>query len=221
MEASAAIARAAARGAVLAAQGAYTGGTLANRAIRRIGRSVRRTRDPGATTLTRWSNPFSLSLVAGAYSTALNPNLSYVQTSDLIAAYDQYKINFIDVWFVPRVDPGNSGTVNNSNVWLSLACDPTGQTTAPTWAQVTAFNNAAVTNLVAGKLYRYRFQPRATNTLAGGNYAVNNNDWLILSTLGSAVSHPSLLMNLFATNASSTQAIDYCLCFNFSVRGGR
>jgi hypothetical protein len=199
---------------------AYTGAVLANRGVRRLGRSVRRTRDSAQMVLTRSAQPVTVSLVAGAYSGIVSPTLGLVQTSDLIAMYDQYKIIGVKVTMIPLYDPGQSGITNNTDIWVSMSCDPTAQVTAPTWLQVTAFENARSGPLVAGKPFTYTFRPRAINTLAAGSFAVNNSDWLILSgpAAGTSVPHERLLINLTSNLAANVTSFTYKLDITFAVK---
>lgn len=197
---------------------ANTGLRLAGRAVRRAGRRVSRTRAYPAFTMTRHTSPFSVSLTAGSYTAATTVNLSAVQVSDLIAMYDMYKINWVEFRLIPNYDPAQSGVTNNTDVWVAAACDPTGQVTAPTWAQITAFEGHRVAPLLAGREFRFRFKPRAINALQAGNYAINNNDWLILSSSGAAVAHQSLIWNIVSNSASNVTSFSFTFAINFSVR---
>lgn len=208
----------AASAAYAAGSAVNTGARLAYRGAKRVGRSVRRTRRSRTTTFTRTVAPGYWTLTAGVFSGSLDVALSGVQTSDLIAMYDQYKINYVDLHIMPRFDPAQSGVTNNAQCFGAFACDPTGQVTTPTWIQVTAFANAKVAPLVAGRSVRYRFRPRVINTLSGGNYSVNTSDWLVCSAAGVALPHLRLLANITSTLTTDTNGFDYVLSINFTVK---
>ncbi len=120
---------------------------------------------------------------------------------------------------MPRFDPGQSGVTNNANVWVAAACDPTGQLTTPTFTQVTAFGNHTVQPLVAGRTFRYRFSPKAANTLAGGNVAVNSTDWIYCNAAGVAVPHLKLLYNITSNLNTNVTVFEYVMRVNFTVKG--
>lgn len=207
--------------AQLGAAGARGGMSLArqaNRAAKRAGRNVTRTRNYGTLTITRAVAPNTFTLVAGEAAGNLAPVLSWAQTSDLTAMYDQYKLVKVRIRLIPRYDPAQSGVTNNSDVWVAMACDPTGQVTAPTWAQVAAFSNAKVAPLVAGREFSYTFKPKATNSLSAGNYAVNESDWIILSAGGINVPHNNLIYDIKSGNSSAVTAYDYVLEYTIVVR---
>jgi hypothetical protein len=179
----------------------------------------RRTRSNQSITMTRVTAPASFALTAGESSGSSDITLSSVQTSDLIAMYDQFKINWVDFEVIPRFDPAQSGVTNNTNLFIAAACDPIGQLTTPTFVQVTAFANAKVGVLMAGKNFRYRFRPKPVNALAAGNVAVNQSDWLFLSTPGIAVAHLRLLYDAKSGLTTDTNSYDYVFHINFSVKG--
>lgn len=190
----------------------------AGRAARRVGRNARRTGSSPQLTLTRTTAPFSITLVAGEASGLNDATLNAVQTSDLIAMYDQYKINYVDAYFMIRADPGNSGVVNSTNLWITTACDPVGNYTAPTWTQVSSFQNSQTGTLQSDRVYRYRYSPRAVNSLAAGSFAVNTSDWIFLNSTGVTVPHQRLYWDIKSTNTSNTGVVECSLAYNFSVK---
>lgn len=200
-------------------RGGYSVAQQGNRALRRIGRTVKRTRSSGTQTIVRTVPPNGFSLVAGEAALSLAPVLSWVQTTDLTGMYDQYKLDSIRIRLIPRFDPAQSGVTNNTCVWVAMASDPTGQVTAPTFSQTVAFQNAKVGPLVAGKEFVYTFRPRPINALAAGSFAVNETDWLILSAGGINVAHNNLLINVKSMNTSAVTSYDYILEYHIRVRG--
>lgn len=202
--------------AAAAAGSAVSAGKRLNRRLRR-GKNVQRLRR-ATLTMTRTTAPFSISLVAGVGSGVYAPTLGACQTSDLIAMYDEYKINWMEFILIPRYDPGQSGVTNNSDVFVVAACDVTGALSAPTFTQLSAFDNSKVAPLQAGKSFRYRFVPRAINTLASGNYAVNQSDWIILNASGVNVPHNQLGFVIQTPLATNVLAYDYIVRINFSVK---
>jgi len=157
--------------------------------------------------------------VAGEASGQIIPTLGWIENSDLLALYDQYKINWIRIRLIPRFDPGQSGVVNNSDVWVAMACDPANQVSTPTFLQVTAYGNAKVAPLLSGREFTYTFKPRPVNTLAAGNYGVvDGNSWLIANAGGASVLHYNLIWNIKSGDTSSTTSYDYVLEYNISLR---
>ena len=132
--------------------------------------------------------------------------------------YDQFKINWCKFRLIPRYDPGQSGVTLNAQPWIITACDPTQQVTTPTFAQVAAFDNSKCGPLLAGKEFDYTFSPKVINTLAAGNAAVNQSDWLILSPAGLAATHGSMLYDIKTLLTTSVREYDYVIEINFSVR---
>ncbi len=204
---------------------ASNAGRIGYSATRRATRALRRPRNPTRTqrmpssTFTRSTNPVSVPLTAGEYSAVISPTLSMFQTTDVIGMFDQYKINWVEITVMPSFDPGQSGVTNNSQVFVAAACDPTGQTTGtPTISQITSFSGSKLQPLTAGSVFKYRFVPRAVNSLAAGAYAVNAADWLILSTNGATVPHQSLLLDIKTSNTLSVVKYDYVLTVNFSCK---
>jgi hypothetical protein len=200
------------------ARTAYSGGARAVRSARRWGRSARRTRER-TDTMTRTTTPTSIALVAGEAAGSVDVSLGLVQTTDIIGMYDRYRINWVEIEIIPLYDPAQSGVTNNSEAFVAFANDPSGQLISPTWAQVASFANCKTACLVAGKSLKYRFRPKAINALAAGNYAINQNDWLLLNASGSGVAHYRLLMNIKTTLATNTNAYEYVLRINFSCAG--
>ncbi len=157
-------------------------------------------------------------LVAGEASGYVDPTLNQVQTSDLIGMFDMYRIRQVRFRLIPAADPGQSGVVNNGDAWVAVACDPIGQYTAPTWTQVTAFENSKVLPLLTGKELTYVFRPKAINALSAGNLAVNQSDWLILNASGAAIPHQRLYYDIKSSIGSSTASYTFVLEFDIEVR---
>jgi len=203
--------------AISAANGTITAGKRVSRAIRRP--SLPRRNSAPMRTFTRYSVPSTLTLVAGEAAGTFDFSLNQILTSDLIGMFDQYRLNWVEIELIPRFDPAQSGVTNNTDVWVTSACDPTGQITGtPSFQVVSSFENSKVAALVAGKSFRYRMSPKATNALAAGNFAVNQSDWLILSSTGTAVSHLRWLYNIRTPLTTSTQSYDFVIKYNFSVK---
>lgn len=202
-------------------QSAYTGAVLGSRAIRR--RLARQGRLRGARPLTlhRTTAPAAVNLVAGQGTLTLSPALNLLNTLDLAGMYDQYKINWMEIRLIPGYDQGQSGVTNNADVWVIAACDPTGSLSAPSWNQLAAYENHKVAPLVAGREFRYRFRPKATNAIAAGNLAVNNTDWLFLTSPGVGVAHHQLGVSILSANPNSVLTYTYVIDVNFSVKQAR
>lgn len=203
--------------AAAAAQAAISGSRRGWRAVNRRKDSKRVRRQP-VLTMVRTSAPFTATMIAGEASGQFAPTLSAVQTTDLIGMYDEYRINWMEFVLIPRYDPGQSGVTNNADAFIAACCDVTGQLSSPTFTQVTAFDNAKVSPLQAGKSFTYRFKPKAINALAAGSYAINSTDWLILSTAGAAVAHNQLGFNIKTPLATSVLPYDYVIRVCFSVK---
>jgi hypothetical protein len=202
----------------MAGKGGVSMARQAARQVRRARQGTGRLRSHPPITFTRTSAVQTIGLVAGEASGSATPALSQVQTSDLIGMYDEYKINWVKFRLIPRYDSGQSGVTNNTNVWVAAASDVTGQVTAPTFVQVTAFDNHKVGSLVSGTEYTYTFSPKAVNALAAGNLAVNRNDWIVLSAAGVAVAHQNLIYNIKSLNAGNILNFDFIFEVNFSVK---
>jgi hypothetical protein len=152
--------------------------------------------------------------VAGALSTSVDFNIGLGQTTDLTGQWDQYRVNWVEFIFTPEFDPGQSGVTNNAVITVYTACDPAAHYASPTAAQIGAFTNHKVTSLVSTKVGRYRFKPKAVNTLAGGNFA-NTTDWLQCTTAGVAVAHQRLL--IAATTQVAADVLSFTGYYRYSV----
>lgn len=199
--------------------------TTAKRARRRVRRAMQgnpRSYAPNARslTITRTGGLNTITLVAGTASGHIDYSLNAVQVSDLLDAFDAFRINWVEFVLYPQVDPGQSGVVNNTQATVYLANEPSGQLTTPTTLQVGSFSNAKVQSLTATTpVIRYRFKPVATNTLAGGSIGLSGSDWIVTNATGAAVAHKRLLYNIDTNNATSTQKYTYYPVINFTVRG--
>jgi hypothetical protein len=203
--------------AMAGGKAAYTGSRLAVTAARRRGSRRPTNRRRRSTVINRFSSQGTFSLVAGAYSGFVDPTLSLVQTTDLIAMYDAYRVNWVEIELSPGYDPAQSGVTNNSilNVWM--ACDEAAHYTAPTILQTGAFENAKHKVMVAGSTFKYRFYPKPVNVLAAGNYGVEEG-FLTLSAGSIGATHQRLYINVI-TAAASTIPVEYTLKFNVTLRG--
>jgi hypothetical protein len=195
----------------------YNTGARATRAARRAFGRRGRTRSAATTLVVREKAPAALTMVAGEISNTFSIFLNSVEFADLQAAYDCYKIEWAEAVFQLQDDPGD-GVVAGKNAWIVCGNDTTGQTTTPTFTQVSAFENHKTGTLSSGKTFTYRFAPKALNALATGNFAVNQSDWLVLSTAGAAVSHNSLLVNIKTTDTASVQKVDYIIRLGIRVK---
>lgn len=184
-------------------------------------RNPRRTRGIGAITLVRETQPNGFSLTAGSFAGSLDPILSSVQTSDLVGMYDQYKINWVEVVFVPRFAPENSGIVNNTNLWITTACDPASQLSAPTWTQVTSYDGHSCGIMNGSKPFVYRCRPKPVNAMAAGNFGLNDESWIALSAGGIGVAHPRIYYNVRSNDASCVVPVDYMIRLSITVKQAR
>lgn len=162
-------------------------------------------------------------LATGLYGANPSFSLSQVQTSDLITSYRLFRLVKIKLFLVPRVDPGNSGTVNNCQAMVACACDPEGTTVPTSISQVTAYDNSYQKIITASDRLTYTFYPKVVNTVdnagtatAAGSY--RSNPWLMLSTAGALIPHRQLLIYIQQGNAVA-QAYDHYFEYTFQVRG--
>ena len=123
----------------------------------------RRPRDTQYANIRRTTAVYSLNIPSGAYNAyATNSiKLNTVKTSDLVAAYDLYRIRKVQVVFTPAYDPGNSGISSNNHIQVCAACDPSTSTAPTTVLDFTAYDNHRSNWLVAGKPFVYTFSPRS------------------------------------------------------------
>ncbi len=124
---------------------------------------------------------------------------------------------------VPRVDPANSGVVNNYQALVAAACDPENTTTPTSIIGITAYDNSYQKFLNAADKFTYTFYPKVTNSIdisgvatAAGSYAMN--PWIRLDSTGVTVPHLSLKLG-FNVGASTTVAFDYYYDIHFDTRG--
>jgi hypothetical protein len=208
--------------AIVASRAGYTGARrvaiLGARSVRRLGN---RTPSVGATktlTVTRSTQPFYASLTAGALSLVKDIALTDFQYTDLTGVYDRYRVNWVEVYITPSYDPGQSGVTNNGQIALYLACDPGVHYSAPTPANIGSFDNHIVKYLTAGRTVTYRYYPKPTNTLSGGNFA-SSTDWLYTSSTGPGVVHPRLLLAAVSPNVSDVLGIQIVYKINVTLKG--
>lgn len=154
----------------------------------------------------------------GYYDVVLNS--CYV--SDLLTAYDVYRIKKVTWVLTPRVDAGNNGVVNNYNAHVYCANDGNGvqMTTANT--QIASFHNYKYGTLKSGESFYYSFYPKCLNTIDnnGTSKAVGNygkfNPWINLDSNGILIPHKRLLFNVNA-GGTTTLNFEYTLTIHFDV----
>lgn len=153
--------------------------------------------------------------------------LNLVKTSDLLAAYDLYKIRKVQAVFCPCYDPGNSGIGGNNQICINAACDPSTTATPTAVLDITAYDNHRSAWLVSGKSWTYTFYPKVINTVdnsgtatASGSYAVN--PWLQLTTSGVDIPHRQLLFSVGTTAAPSVAVpVSFYFRIHFAVKNQR
>lgn len=179
-------------------------------------------------TLTRTTASFNSFQIAAAATTGFKSDtilLDFVQTTDIVNAYDLYRIKHVDVFVTNRIDPANSGLANVNPPLVTLACDPASSTPPTTMTQAGAYDNAKSMFIVSGQTMRYRFYPKVTNSVdisgtatAAGSYATN--PWLRLDAIGITVPHLSCLFaaqNNLAI-AGNPQVFSYYYRITFQVK---
>lgn len=198
---------------------------------RRYRTSYRRSGRSSFQNLTRSTGVFTTFSIPAAGLTAFkgdNIQLGYVKTSDLITAFDVYRIKKVDLVITQRVDPASSGITNNNVVQVMAACDPV-TSAAPTAAlDVGAFDNHKVTFLTSGKSWVYSFYPKAVNTVdnagvtsATGSYSTN--PWIQLTVNGCVIPHNSCLMAAQCSAPAPTAGLvmQYYYRIHFQVKNIR
>lgn len=175
------------------------------------------------TALANASIPAAGFFVGGTNSIKLNQ----VLTSDVVGAYDLYRIKKVQVVFCPAVDPGNSGVANNSQIKIDCACDPTNTVLPGASTIVTSYENHRSGYMLSGKPFAYTFYPKVANTVdnagvatAAGSYATN--PWLQLTTAGIDIPHRQLLFTM-ATSIAPTAAlvVNVYYVIHFEVKNQR
>lgn len=140
----------------------------------------------------------STTTISGGY--ILSPTLGGVPTADISSAYRMFRIRKCVFTMYPRVDPANSGLVNNFQYTAYMANNPEGPVAAPTSINdMSIYDNCASKPLVSGQVFTYTFYPKVTNSVQGASTAVSagsyaTNPWLKFDAAGLAVPHQQLLV---------------------------
>jgi hypothetical protein len=152
----------------------------------------------------------AIALSAGFSNGFLDVTLNQFDTTDLVGIYDVYRIKSVTAEFLPVVDFGNSGIVDNQQMHVYAANDTVGTSGAPaTTGVVTRFANYKYGSITSGSKFLYTFYPKATNTVDNAGTAVGvgsygTNPWIALTTAGINIPHHRLLY-FAAIETSSTQ----------------
>lgn len=155
-------------------------------------------------------------------STVQNVTLSMVNTGDLTSLYRLYRIKKVVVRLSPRVDPANSGLVNNFSTYVHAACDPEGTSAPGSMQIISSYDNSFGKWINAGEDFNYTFYPKVVNTVdvsgvatAAGSYQTN--PWLQLNATGITVPHRQLVLAV-QIGSSSTITYDFNYDIYFEVR---
>lgn len=162
-------------------------------------------------------------------TTAFNivkPTLDFVKNSDLVVAFDLFRIRKVQVVVTPVFDPGNSGITNNDQLSFICACDPSATAAPANYLDVGAYGNHKSTMLTAGKQWTYTFYPKVTNIISDGSVAQSvgsygANPWIQLTAAGTNVQHFSLLTGLASSRAptvATTVGVQYYFRVFFDVK---
>lgn len=176
-------------------------------------------------TLRRTTGVQSVTLSSGQYFGFSDLKLSDIQTTDIIASYDAYRIKSVNVYVTPQQDAGNSQYSGTSNIHCYLACDTRTDTGTPVGVgMITALENFQYRVLVAGKVCSYKFVPKPllivdNNGLAVAAAQIDTNPWIQCTAAGVILPHHRLLVGLKTSNGANTQAIDLVYEYTFEVRG--
>lgn len=190
----------------------------------RRSRVTRRTRPDMIKTLVR-TTPLATynTLATGLLGVSPSFTLGQVNTTDIVAAYRLFRLVKIRLHLVPRVDPGNSGLVNNCQAMIAAACDPEGASAPTSISQVTSYDNSYQKLVTAADRFTYTFYPKVVNvvdnagaTSAASSYATN--PWLLLSTAGLVIPHRQLLLYIQQGNAVAL-SYDHYFEYTFQVKG--
>lgn len=160
------------------------------------------------------------------FATTHNFSLNDVKTDDLVAAYRLFRLRKVVVYVTPRLDPANSGLVNNFQARISAACDPEGVAlgtlTGPTI--ISAYDNSRDSFVTSGKTFKYTFYPKCVNTVdnagtatAAGSYAMN--PWLQLNATGIQIPHRQLLLGYSMSGVTTGLAFSRYFEYHFDVKG--
>lgn len=163
-------------------------------------------------------------LVAGVYNIVVDPSISAVNTGDLTAMFDHYRVRKVIVHVTPQIDPANSGVANNSTYTIAAACT-TEAVAAPTSLQiVTSYNNAYIKTVAAGGTFQYTFVPSVVNTIdasgvatAAGTYS--RNPWIQCDSSGITIPHRRLLLWAQSSVTTLTTKLDIWYEFFIDLKG--
>lgn len=187
-------------------------------------RMIRRMRPDAIKTLVR-TTPLATynTLATGLLGVSPSFTLGQVFTNDIVAAYRLFRLVKIKLHLVPRVDPGNSGLVNNCQAFIAAACDPEGSTAPTSISQVTSYDNSYQKLVTASDRFTYTFYPKVVNVVdnAGTSSAASSystNPWLLLSTAGLVIPHRQLLLYIQQGNAVAL-SYDHYFEYTFQVKG--
>lgn len=176
-------------------------------------------------TLRRATGVQSVTLSSGSYLGFTDLTLSTIQTADLIASYDAYRLKSVTVYVTPQQDAGNSQYSGTSNIHCYLACDTRNDTGTPvSLSVITALENYQYRVLVAGRVCSYKFVPKPllavdNNGVTVAAAQIDTNPWLQCTAAGVSLPHHRLLLGLKTSNGSNTQAVDLVYEYVFEVRG--
>ncbi|AXH73954.1 MAG: hypothetical protein [Cressdnaviricota sp.] len=181
-------------------------------------------------TMTRWSAPLPLPMTLGVASGVGDVSLNALYTTDLLAAYDTYRIKKVTAVLMPAAPLGNgAAAAAASHVSVACACDQAGENlTVPSSTFVASYDNARIKHLTEDdEKFYYTFYPKVINDVdnAGTSTAVGNygptNPWLNLSTQGIAIPHKRLLYHIqYGATATVTNFI-LTYIVTFDVRRNR
>lgn len=160
---------------------------------------------PRTVTIERYSGPIYNVGAAGSGNVAgaLDFNLGSIFSSDIQAAWAEYRINWVEVTVAASWDAGGTAGASaiNSVGTLYLAEDPTATVSGtPTLGQMTKFASCKARLLPSGTSLTYKFTPRPILTMDDNGVADPSgtpsgaNPWLNTNTgTGISVPHKRLL----------------------------
>jgi len=127
------------------------------------------------------------------------------QISSLTAVFDQYRIDEIEVWFIPRIGASNEGATVDQGLFASVV-DYDDATALSTFAQALDYSNVMVTNGRDGH-YR-RFKPHCAIAAYSGAFTSFVNEpspWIDAASTG--VQHYGVKTAWTATDVLYSQSI--------------
>lgn len=152
-----------------------------------------------------------------------SPSLQFVPTTDLIASYRLFRIKKVVFTCYPRVDPANSGIINNHVFTCYAACNEEGPVALPTAStDVTIYDRHYVKPILSGQKFKYTFYPKVTNSVQGASAAVasgsyKTNPWLKLDATGIQVPHQQLVMFTQNSGTAGSTVFDGYFTLYFDV----